>query len=276
MTHKIPVLPGNVGGVTTPMTAEQLNAMALWKTPAPADLKSIVTTDFGSYNNDAQLLFYTSGGVYRWNAAQTYPEDGDLVINSDYTGQYLLALSNGDMAGVYLSKDIQEVLPVVSTDLDFGTVSAQSISSAETVTVPGARVGDFVQVQTGELPSGVFVHTAHVTDKNEVTIKLFNSDNTSWNPASMSFSILVTAQNTVPNIRARGYQFYFDLQDPDNYTEVELEADLATDENKAQFEKLLDSRKRRQEFLDNSSIKTVIQNSVTANELMERIEGAGY
>lgn len=152
--HKIPWLPGDVDGVETPATAEQLNAQALWKIPDPADLKSLNTVNFGTYNNDAQLLFYTSGGVYRWVGAQTHPEDGDLIINSDYTGQYLLALSNGDMAGTYLAKDIQEVLPVVSTDLDFGTVSAQSISSAETITVPGAREGDFVEVQTPELPSG--------------------------------------------------------------------------------------------------------------------------
>lgn len=276
MSHLVPYLPGNIGGVTTPCTAEQLNASSFWKKPNPSDLITQPTANFATYNNDAQLLFYTSGGAYRWSSTQSLPSDGALVINSSTLGQYILSLSNGDMAGVYLAGDIQETLPVVVANLNFASMTAQSQAPALTATVPGARVGDFVQLDTPDLGEGVIVARAWVSAKNTVSIRVFNADNVTRDPGAADFAILVTTRDVSPVIFLRGHQFFSDLQDTVNYTNVQLQADLASEENKAHFERLLASRRRRQLLLNNSAIKTHIQNSARADEIMKRFEGASY
>lgn len=56
-----------------------------------------------------------------------------------------------------------------------------------------------------------------------------------------------------------------------------LETDIGTDaRNESGLDTLFNETWRRKALLADSGIKTIIQNSTTANALMEGYEGAGY
>ena len=258
-------------------TAEQLNASSIWGVMSVPALQALETTGWSLYASQSPLLFHLSAqNTYQWASIQELPADGDLFINSSYTGQYRSTLSNGDRAAIWLADDIQETLPIVTAVLNFGTVSANSVSGILTVSVPGARPGDFVNVQNGLLPAGVFVQYSEVTDKDVVSVRLWNGASGSQSVGAVSYTFLITTQNRLPAFTARSVQFLYDLMDPDTYTNVELEDNLSSDINQMHFRLLLASQRRRQILLGDSNIKTHIQNSATANSIMEDYEGAGY
>jgi len=77
----------------------------------------------------------------------------------------------------------------ITATLDFGATGAQS-QSALTVSVPGARSGDAVQVSPATDVSGI-IFTGVVTAKDTVTVYAKNFSSGSINPASQIFRIIV-------------------------------------------------------------------------------------
>jgi hypothetical protein len=75
-----------------------------------------------------------------------------------------------------------------STRLDFPAIAAQSQQSL-TMTVTGARVGDFATVSSADVSGVIF--TAAVTANDTVTIYAKNFTAGSINPAVQSFKITI-------------------------------------------------------------------------------------
>ena len=74
--------------------------------------------------------------------------------------------------------------------IDFGSVSANSQSTASTVTIPGVRQGDAVDVTPFSDTSGI-KYKALVTADDTVSVFACNFTAGSINPASTTFRIIV-------------------------------------------------------------------------------------
>lgn len=269
--HEIPWAP------STPGTPEQLNASAQFKRASKAALKATNATDFSDYNNDAAFLIHLSDtGNYEYSTNTPDLVDDDLVIVPTTGGGHLKRVtSTGDMAGIYLAPDIQETLPVVVASLDFGSISASSEASL-TVTVPGARAGDLVQVQVpAALDDGLILRKAWVSAKNTVSIRLRNLTGGGIDPAAGDFAVFVTTPNRMPSLSKSAYGLFEALLN-DDYSGATLETALGDDFLLADFWLLVSSRWRMQALLDDDDARDAIENSAIADGVLTIVDGAGY
>jgi len=259
--------------IDEPVTGTKLNKGAIFYVENKTALKALDSTPFFNEN----MFRLPDDGFFVFNTSTPVFEDGDLILESDKSGHYKVMATNGDRAAIYLAPDIQETLPTVTASLDFSSISANSASSDLSIEVLGARPDDIVICQKPPLNDGIILQDAWVSSDDNVAITLYNTTSGSINPSAGTFTVYVIKRDRLPVITPRGHQFYEDMQDPDTYTDTELEADLVGDTvNQMHFFILLASTWRRASLLDDADIKAVIQASTTANDLMELYEGPGY
>lgn len=276
LAHSIPWRPGGESS-DTPGTAEQLNAQAQWKRFDKAALKATDTTNFSDYSNDADILVHVSDqGNYQFSTDTPDLVDNDLVIEpTTGGGHFRRVTSQGELSGLYLAPDLPEFLPAVSASLDFGSISASSEATL-TVTVPGARVGDLVQVQVpAALDDGLILRKAWVSAKNTVSVRLRNLTGGGIDPASGTYVIRVSTPNLIPSLGKESYQLFEALLNGD-YDGTSLETALGDADTEANFWKLVSSRWRMQTLLDDATARDAIENSAIADGILTIIDGAGY
>lgn len=115
-----------------------------------------------------------SAGLYRYDPDATGTA-GDGFLKPDIgPGRGRIELAHPDAVYSLLSNDMAEILPPVKSVLTFGAIEKGNTGST-TVTVPGARVGDFVFVRPpATLETYLILEKAEVTAKDTVTITLRN------------------------------------------------------------------------------------------------------
>ncbi len=269
--HEIPWAP------KTPGTPEQLNASAQFKRTDKAALKATDATNFSDYNNDAAVMIHVEGrGNYAYSTATPDLVDDDLVIvPTTGGGHFVRQTSAGDMAGIYLAQDIPEALPAVVASLDFSSISANSEATL-TVTVPGARTGDLVEVQEpAGLEDGLIVRRKWVSAKNTVSIRLRNLTGSGIDPAVGNYTVRVTIPNLIPSLAPESFELFDALLNND-YSGVTLETALGDAFTLANFWLLVSSRWRMQALLDDPDARNAIENSAIADGILTIVDGAGY
>lgn len=81
-------------------------------------------------------------------------------------------------------------ITVVSATVDLGSVAANT-SEAETATVPGVLVGDFVIASKPSVEAGLMIGTCRVTAANTVEMTVMNTTAGAIDEASETITFLV-------------------------------------------------------------------------------------
>lgn len=196
------------------------------------------------------------------------PDDGD--------GRGFLEGAHPDAIWALLSADINESLTPVVATLDFASISAGTVGTSLTVTVPGALAGDAVMLGAPAALETGLIAFGRVSADDTVSIRLYNGTGSPINPASADWTVIVQAPNRNPAITLRGLKLYVNLLGGAYASGAALDTDLAIAGNTAAFWLLLAHRQRRRDLLLDTAAKAIIQASTTANTLMEAYEGAGY
>ena len=208
LMHKILYKPGNAPlDERTPASAFQMNAGAHWKT---ASLEGLNTTSFPDYANDASILIFSDDlGDYVYSTATPDIVDGELIrVPGTGPGHFRRVSDAGDLAPIYMAPDIQETLPSVTASLNFGNLTTGSESTL-TITVPGARVGDLVQIQEPDaLEDGIIVRRKWVSAKNTVSVRVRNLTGGDVNPADGSYTAFVTMPYRIPAPTQKAIKFF--------------------------------------------------------------------
>ena len=93
-------------------------------------------------------------------------------------------MSNGIFAGNV------KAMTIVRVTADIGSVAANT-SEEETVTVTGARIGDFVVANKTSLEAGIVFGSCRVTANDTVAIQVINTTASAINEASEIIDFLV-------------------------------------------------------------------------------------
>jgi hypothetical protein len=258
-------------------TAEQLNFAALWKSVSQSALQASDTTDYPAFASDGDILIHVRDlGQYQYSAGTPDIVDGDLIIEPSTGPGYFKRISDaGDMAPIYVAQDIQETLPSVLVALDFSSISANSEATL-TATIPGARPGDFVQVQPPDgLEDGLIVRKAWISAKNTASVRLRNLTGSGIDPTAGNYRFFVTSPNRMPTLSKRAIELFEALLNGD-FDGTSLETALSDDLTAAHFWLLVSSRWRMQTLLDDSVARDAIENSAIADAILTAVDGAGY
>lgn len=85
-------------------------------------------------------------------------------------------------------------ISIVTVTADIGSVAANT-SEAETVTVPGVKVGDFVAVSKPSVEAGLMFGSCRVSAADTVEITVMNTTAGAIDEASESLTFLVVRQD---------------------------------------------------------------------------------
>jgi len=266
-----PDVPGELRSGRTLVRNTLLNQGAVFHADTPADLIALDT------NVAKPGLKYAipQEGYSIWRPTSASPADGYVVRDSDVLGQWERQSDMGDFAPAWLACDIAETLPAVLASLNFPSISSGSESTL-TVTVRGARAGDFVIVQEpGGLDDGVIVRRKWVSAKNTVSIRLRNLTGGAIDPAEATWGVIVSTGKRLPPVMAPGIEIYEQLLG--GYLDATaLEALLSDGQNESHFRLLVASRQRMQALLDSTDARAAIEGSPIADSILEEFDGAGY
>lgn len=149
--------------------ADGSNAYSTW---------SIDITGGAGYAEDSVRL-----GGYQYNDTESIDIDNFIV---NYAGEmHPMSVTN---AQIKLGVDAIRANLTVSIP----ATSANSYSSASGINVPGAQVGDFVQIVTNLSYNGGIIYHGHVTSANTVTIHRFNGSSSGLSSGSIDMKIKLT------------------------------------------------------------------------------------
>lgn len=255
-----------------PVAASKLNNSATFNADDTADLASIDTTDTP---DGMKYMDYADRNGYQFNSGSSETADEYYVVKpTTGGGRWIVGPDSGESEFNSLCYSIPEALPAVQATLDFGSTAQSAISTA-TVTVDGAAPGDLVTLGPPSTIEAGFVWSGFVSADDTVTIRLAKITTGTTDPASATWNVQVTKPNSLPSINQKSLLLYERLLG-EYYTSTTLETELGSTKSKVAFTLLCARVAERRAMLAIAATRSAIENSATANAIMESYEGAGY
>lgn len=254
-----------------PIFNDKLNESSLWQASTLADLTATDVTGMP----DGTRCVVADKQSYRLDIGSSEYADGYYVIDpTTGSGRWIMELDLSDIAFAHLCPSIPEALPAVQATLDFSSISAGTVGTS-TVTVDGAAAGDLVILGPPSAIEAGLIWCGFVSADDTVTIRLHNTTGSPVDPASGTWSVQVIKPNSLPSINRESLRIY-ELLLAEYYDSTTLETELGSTVSEVAFAMLCARTAERRRLLANSTIKTAIQGSATANSIMEGYEGTGY
>ena len=259
--HNVPGTPGSSALVNQGMVVSYSDF---------TDLKDTTITGLPS----DPLFRNPETGFYSHKSGSPIVIDDDLFHNSNNSGHFEKSLMGGDLSPILMADFITEIIQTTTT-LTIPATSSNSSSQVLNHPLPQVREGDFVIMNYKGSNNGFVIQKT--TSKNKLLdIVFFNSSSSAWSALSQEFDVLVVCIDRLPSVNKNSNDFYRKLQNHSAYGSAEIEADLSDLVKENDFRKMLSSRRLRVDILLNSDIKSNIQGSAKANNIMIEFEGAGY
>lgn len=266
-----PDVAGDAVSYHQPIFNDKLNESSFWQASTLADLTATDVTGMP----DGTRCIVADKQSYRLDIGSSEYSDGYYVVDpTTGSGRWIMELDLSDIAFAHLCPSIPEALPAVQATLDFGSTAQNAISTA-TVTVDGAAPGDLVTLGAPSAIEAGFIWSGFVSADDTVTIRLAKITTGTTDPASATWNVQVTKPNSLPSINRESLRIY-ELLLAEYYDSTTLETELGSTVSEVAFAMLCARTAERRRLLANSTIKTAIQGSATANSIMEGYEGTGY